>query len=77
MPNDLHNRHHDRYAASEQDQQSLSEDIKLLAGRITALSQTLEGDSQQNFLKAVAALRDGKLNETADHAASVCSTRVP
>ncbi len=69
-PDRLRDRDRERYDAVNTDQQSVSEDLKLLLPRIERVAGTLTGDAQPKFAQAVEVARTGKLAELADHAAA-------
>ena len=69
-PDRLRNRDEERYEVVNEDQKSVSEDIKLLLERFERVAQTLTGDSQQKFARAVQVAHDGKLDDLADGAAA-------
>lgn len=65
-PDRLRGRDHERYDVVNEDQKSVSEDMKLLLQRIERVAATLTGDAQQQYARVVTVAREGKLPELAD-----------
>ncbi len=69
-PDRLRGHDHERFDVVNEDQKSISDDLKLLFARMEHVAQNLTPDAQPNFVPAVNAARDGKLTELADAAAA-------